>query len=338
MNQNDLKKLAAKYCIEDLTDASKSGTFLSNVIQRLELAPDFIPEITKMHLEHAKLKALLKYSCKQMSFDEYLKDARLEQKERIKQASINYAINQKRKARISKRNQKRKILEKLFQKYDLTVASINNEDIQKLKRIIEKVDQGLRLDENEIVWLMTARKKNYAGYYTRKLRVKYHQNEASFFLTEFEKNKNPWDAINASSHFRKCHQSKKANTFLTNINAANLRSKKIKSALKTTFGGVKRDLRAFKEALSFGNQAHILTPNDFRPCTLLGAVNIETGNYEEGQIWYKKAIKRGATEKLIDDDIRSIFMRSEKFKRNELADFLYKNDPNRYGWVKKYLK
>ena len=321
-----------------MSDASARGTFLANVIQRLELAPDFIPEITKIHLKKTKLKALLRYASKQISFTEYSKDARLEQKERIKQASIKVAIIQKRKAVITKKNQKRKIVEKLFQKYDLTVSSINNGDIQKLKRIIEKADQGLKLDQNEIVWLMTARKRNYVGYYTQKLRVKYHKNEANFFLTEFKRTKNPWDAINASSHFRKCHQSKKANTFLMNINVTHLKSKKIKSALKTTFGGVKRDLKEFEEALSFGNKAHILTPNDFRPCTLLGAVNIELGNYEEGQSWYKKAIKRGTTEKSIDDDLRSIFMRSEKCKRNELAEFLYKNDPNRYSWVKKYLK
>ncbi len=226
----------------------------------------------------------------------------------------------------------------MFQKYDLDAFIINNGDIQKLKKIIEKADQGLRLNQDEIAWLMIARKENSYWYYTQKLREKYHKNEADFFSAEFKKTKNLWDAINASSHFRKCRHSEKANTFLTDINIANLKSKKIKSAFKTTFGGVKRDLRKFEEALSFGNQAHLLTPNDFRPCTLLGAVNIEIGNYGEGQSWYEKALKRGATEKTIDDDLRSIFMRSEKTKRNDLAKFLYKNNPKRYSWVKRYLK
>lgn len=327
MDQNQLKALTVKYCLEDLTDSSRPGTFLSNVIRRLELAPDFIPEITKKYLEEAKLKTLLRYACKQISFAEYLEIARSEQKKRIKQEAIR-----------AEKNRKRKLVKKLFRKYDLPESLINNADYQKLKKIIEKADQGLRLDQNEIVWLMIARKGNDYGYYTHKLRERYHENEADFFSMKFKKTENPWDAINASSHFRKCHQSKKANTFLMKINDTILKTKKVKSAFKTTFGGVKRDLKKFDEALSFGNKAHILTPNNFQPCTLLGAVNIELGQYEEGQLWYKKAIKRGATEKLIDDDLRSIFMRADKSKRNELAKFLYKNDPNRYSWVNKYIK
>lgn len=256
-----------------------------------------------------------------------MKSARSEQKKRAKQAAIN-----------AEKNQKRKIVKKLLRKYDLTESLVENGDIHRLKKIIEKANQGLRLNQDEIAWLMIARKGNYYGYYTQPLREKYHENEAEFFSTEFKRTRNPWDAINASSHFRKCRQSKKANTFLMNINATNLKTKKIKSAFKTTFGGVKRDLKKFEDALSFGNQAHIFTPNNFRPCTLLGAVNIELGNYEEGQSWYKKAIKRGATEKSIDDDLRSIFMRSEKSKRDDLAKFLYKNNPDRYSWVKKYLR
>ena len=338
MNQNQLKELAVKYCIEDLTDSSRPGTFLANVICRIELAPDFIPEITKECLEKAKLKALLKYACKQISFAEYLNIARSEQKERDKQAAINAERNRKRKTLNAERNRKIETLNKLFQNYDLDAFLINHGDIQKLKKIIGKANQDLRLNQNEIAWLMIARKGNYYGYYTQNLREKYHKNEADFFSTEFKKTKNPWDAINASSHFRKCHHSKNADTLLTSIDATNLKSKKIKSALKTTFGGVKRDLKKFEDALSFGNKAHILTPNDFRPCTLLGAVNIEIGNYGEGQSWYAKAIKRGATEKSIDDDLRSIFMRSKEPERNNLAEFLYKNDPKRYRWVKKWLK
>lgn len=121
------------------------------------------------------------------------------------------------------------------------------------------------------------------------------------------------------------------------INDTILKTKKVKSAFRTTFGGVKRDLKEFDKALSFGNQAHIITPNNFRPCTLLGAVNMELGKYEEGQSWYEKARKLGAPQKLIDDDLRSILMGSDKSKRKDLAKFLYKNDPDRYSWIKNIL-
>lgn len=138
MDKNQLKGLAVKYCLEDLTDSSKPGTFLSNLIRRLELAPDFMPEITKEYLEKAKLKTLLRYACKQISFDEYLKNARSEQKERVKQETIR-----------AEKNRKRTLVKRLFQKYDLPVSSVEKADYQKLKTIIEKVDQGSRLDENE---------------------------------------------------------------------------------------------------------------------------------------------------------------------------------------------
>jgi hypothetical protein len=122
---------------------------------------------------------------------------------------------------------------------------------------------------------------------------------------------------------------------LTAIALPRLKNSRLKSAVCTTHGGVKRDLRKFEDALSFGEQAHLLTPKDFRPCTLLGAVNIEIGNYDLGQAWYKKAVERGASEKSVDDDLRSIFMRAEKSKQEALLDHLLRIDPVRYSWVKK---
>lgn len=125
---------------------------------------------------------------------------------------------------------------------------------------------------------------------------------------------------------------------MVNISTSKFKTKKIESAFNTTYGGVKRDIGVHHEAIALGKKAHALTPDDFRPCTLLGAVNIELGNYDEGQDWYQKAIKRGASEKSVDDDLRNIFKRSEKSKRKDLAIFLFKRDPERYGWVEKYLK
>ncbi len=93
--------------------------------------------------------------------------------------------------------------------------------------------------------------------------------------------------------------------------------RKLQSALCTTYGGVKRDLGQRGKALDLGTKAHDLTPQDFRPCTLLGAVYIELGAYELGRDWYNKAEARGASEKSIDDDLRSIFcVRTQHAKRS----------------------
>ena len=71
MKPNHLNSIATKYCVEDLQDSLTPGTALSNVINRLEMAPEFIPELTKNYLRKSKLNALLKYACNQFDFDEF---------------------------------------------------------------------------------------------------------------------------------------------------------------------------------------------------------------------------------------------------------------------------
>jgi len=338
MSHHQLKKLAIKYHVEDVPDSLLPGTSLSNVIKRIEFAPEYIPEITKEYLKTNGFQSLLSYASKQISFDEFSEISLSEQKERKLETEKAIKKKAKQAAIDAKKDRRRRQANNLFRRYSLSVSAIKDHDIKKLHNIVEKADKGSRLNQDEIAWLIITRKRNGSGYYTKKLREKYHENEAGYFLSKFRISNNPWDVINASSQLRKCDQSRKANSILTKVNNNILNSKKIKSAFRTTLGGVKRDLNIFPEALSLGEKAHVLTPKDFRPCTLLGAVNIEIGNYEEGKSWYQKAIDRGATEKSVDDDLRSIFKRTQKSNRKKLAIFLYKNDPSRYNWVKKYIK
>lgn len=120
---------------------------------------------------------------------------------------------------------------------------------------------------------------------------------------------------------------------LSTINMLSFKNVKLKSALCTTHGGVKRDLGRREEALALGEQAHRLTPKDFRPCTLLGAVNMEIGHHDLGQSWYEKAIERGYSEKAMDHDLRSIFMHAEETEKEKLKNYLLNLDHYRYSWV-----
>jgi len=196
--------------------------------------------------------------------------------------------------------------------------------------ILRKVENRVRLFEDEVVWLSTKGEE----YFTTELKEGFHQNEADFYADEFKKSKDPWSAVNASSHFRKCNESNTADLILNTIDVSILKDIKLKSALCTTHGGVKRDLRRYDEAIGFGEQAHLFTPQDFRPCTLLGAVHMEIGHYDLGESWYEKAVKRGYSEKSVDDELRSIFMRAEKSKQEALGNHLLKMDPVRYSWAK----
>jgi len=314
------------------------GTALSNVISRLENAPDCIPETTKDYLRNSKLNGLLKYACNQVPFDEFTRIAKSDQEKRKLEAEKQRNKKAKQAEINAERKRKQKIIRNLINKYDLDLSDLKFDEIPRLRDILEKVECGTRLSQDELAWLMVSRRGLHSGYYTQRLREKYHRIEAEYYLTKYQKSKNPWDVINSSSHFRKCNCSRKADSVLAKIDTSKFKATKAESAFNTTYGGVKRDLGAYDEAITLGYKAHTLTPKDFHPCTLLGAVNIEMGNFDEGQSWYQMAIKRGASEKSVDDDLRSIFKRSDKSKCKDLAVFLLKREAGRYGWVKKYLK
>jgi hypothetical protein len=128
-------------------------------------------------------------------------------------------------------------------------------------------------------------------------------------------------------------QAAKAQTLLASIPFDPQAKPKLNSAICTTHGGVMRDLGRLDDALDLGGRAHVLTPKDFRPCTLLGAVNIELGHLGIGWEWYRKAEERGASARSIDHDLRSIFFRANQARRDEIRAFLLRADAIRYVWV-----
>ena len=201
-----------------------------------------------------------------------------------------------------------------------------------LMSILHRLDGGNRLSDKDILWFTTEGK----DYYTKPLQAAFHEREAKFYTAEYKRTNDPWNAVNASGHYRKCKQAKKAHDLLTLIPAGRQKAPKLNSAICTTHGGVMRDLNRFDEALKFGSQAHVLTPKDFRPCTLLGAVNIEIGNYLAGLEWYEKAEERGASKHSIDYDLRGIILRADKAKREGMKAFLLREDPERYKWVRSH--
>ncbi len=225
---------------------------------------------------------------------------------------------------------KTKNYNELKKKYNL--EHIEEADSPKVMKILRKVDGGVRLSKDELIWLLQDEHKKY---YTRELEKGHHRNEARFYAGQYNKTKNYWAVVNASSHYRKCGESATADSMLKTIDISGLKNKKLKSALFTTHGGVKRDLRQWNEALNLGEQAHLLTPQDFRPCTLLGAVNYDIGNYDLGDYWFKKAIERGYDKNSMDNELRSIFRRADESTKKALRDHLLTKDPIRYSWAKK---
>jgi len=206
---------------------------------------------------------------------------------------------------------------------------IEQEHLPQLMNILHRFDDGNRLSDDDVLWMTTEGR----DYYSEILQAAFHEREAEFYASEYRRTTDPWNAVNASGHYRKCEKARNAHDLLTSIPAERQKAPKLRSAIATTHGGVMRDLKRLDEALNLGNQAHALTPKDFRPCTLLGAVNFELGHYDVARDWYAKAIDRGATERSIDYDLRGIFLRADPAKREEIKAFLLREDPARYRWV-----
>ncbi len=352
-DQSSRSEVAVKYRVDDLPGSNLSGSRIGKVLKQLE-ANKPLSELTLNGLKKKGFIALQRYAANRTTYDEYVKEAELERTERCKTAEVKAAkieTERKRKAdavqkrfqaareraEVKKRayeNDPRNIAKekqyRLREKYDLTFF-IEKPDYPRLMKILRRVDSGARLSEKDVVWLSTAGE----DYYTQELREAFHYNEAIFYAAKFKKDKDPWAAVNASSQFRKCNKSSTADNLLSSIKVQQYKKLKLKSALYTTHGGVKRDLCKWDEALALADQARELTPDNFRPYTLLGAINMEIGQYDKGQSWYQKAIKLGFSEKSMDSDLRSIFRRSDKAKKIALRDHLLSIDPFRYSWTKK---
>lgn len=168
------------------------------------------------------------------------------------------------------------------------------------------------------------------------LQKAWHTLEAQFLTKAWETGNDPWDAVNASAHWRRAGKSDVAAELTTSALKKIGLAPKLKSALNTTRGGALRDLHRLDEAKMSGLAAHDLTPKDFRPCTLLGAVCIELGDIAAGHAWYVDAEKRGATSRSIDQELRSLLSRTLADEQGRIREFLVAQDPKRFAWLSKW--
>ncbi len=344
--------LARKYFVADIPGAIIPATRLRKILENLELNYKLTVH-DLIYLQQQRLIALKQFAQGEIAYEEFIKIAADElfireheaaakklndEKEAKAQEAIReaqYEINRQRteEARRKLESDPKHIAkiknQQLRIRYGLD-QYIEKEFFSRLMSILHRLEGGNRLNDENILWLTTEGEE----YFTEILQAAFHEREAEFYNSEYKRTSDPWNAVNASGHYRKCNQAKKAHDLLMSIPDTRQKSSKLNSAICTTHGGVMRDLERFDEAFTFGNHAHALTPKDFRPCTLLGAVNFEIGNYDIGRDWYVKAEERGASKGSVDYDLRGIFLRADKAKREEIRTFLLREDPDRYKWVR----
>ncbi|MEZ5534464.1 MAG: hypothetical protein R3F02_02460 [Thiolinea sp.] len=353
MSQDKLKKLAIKYQVNDIPGSMIPGSRLVKILENIENSDNQITSLSLEYLRKNGLLALFHYAENKISYSEFLKQAKIELPKRLEVAEAK-AIKEKadqeerRKALLAKSKETmRKIAERrqayaddprtiekikqrrLKEKYGFHFF-IEQEYYNKILHIIRKLDSKLRLSENDLIWLTTDGEE----YFTPELKKNYHKYEAKHYEKIFYKTNNAWSAVNASSHYRKCGLSNKSLTLLNKIEFTKIRNKHLRSAICTTKGGSMRDLGEYHKAIELGTEAHSYDSKSFHPCTLLGAVNYEIGNFAEGNVWFQKAEKRGANTENLDNELKYIYNKSNKGKKNTLRKHLLSLDPYRYSWLK----
>lgn len=234
-----------------------------------------------------------------------------------------------------KRIQEEKEKEELEQKFlnSFSLSFLDNSHREILFLILKKLGNKERLSEENLIWL-TSKGKGYFGKESEIYKT-YHKIEAEYYENLFNQNQDIWNAVNACSHFRKAKLAQKAESLFGNILNKKFQNKRLKSAFFTTFGGVMRDLSKFQEGINLAEQAHNLSPNDYRPCTLLGALHFEICEYEQGHEWFDMAEELGAPEKNADAEIKAIYHKADETGKEKLKTYLLSQDPIRYAWLDK---
>ena len=207
----------------------------------------------------------------------------------------------------------------MFQRYE--IGWVEPDHMRRMMGILLGLERGCRISDDDVLWLTTNE------YFSPELRRVFHRHEATFHRESFLSSKDPWHAVNASSHYRKAQMASEALRLLEEIDVDRQKDKHLKSALCTTKGGAKRDLGHFAEALALAEQAHAFDPSSFHPCTLLGALHYERGDYSTGDVWFAKAVERGAKMEAVDQELRSIFRRLGKEQKAALKRHLLNTDP-----------
>lgn len=345
--------LAKRFWVDDLPGASVSGSRLSNLMETFSQGKP-LSALGLRFLTENGLNSLAQFVAGDISESEFLQLAPIEQSARVAAALARQsAVDQQRQVEREEADARHAAMmarhhaERLQRESDPKFIArqrnremrerygvdgfVDESDFRRLMAILRKLDGAKRLSEEDAVWL----KSEGREYASEEILHAHNRLEADYYLGEFRKAGDVWQLVNASGHLRKCDASKEAHDLLEKIQDGALKQAKLRSAVRTTHGGVMRDLGRYNEALKLADEAHRLLPNSFRPCTLLGALNIEMGNIALGHEWYSKAEERGAKAGSIESEIRSLLGRMPPEKRESVIGQLLSIDPVQYAWLRK---
>jgi len=328
--------LASMYFLDDVPGAAIPGSRLHAVLQRVEACSP-LTVIQQHFLRERGYEALLQLAIGKLDRDAFRENSRMEKERRLKAkiaAEQKEAAERRRRdeateqtnnvlfAKREKQLERRRFLDLFGQGY------IDRAHYGRVMRILRSVADGNPIETDDLLWLGSTG----SDYWTEELRKAHHCNKAEAFTEAWHHTNDVWQAINACAHWRKagCAETGLA---IAGQALSQVTDKKMRSAALTTRGGAQRDLQRYDEAKLSGDEAHELTPTDFRPCTLLGAVHMEMGDLMAGTDWYAKAEALGADQETIDREIRSILAAATRGERKRMKEALKSRDPHRYSWL-----
>jgi hypothetical protein len=322
--------LKAKYKATQYEDSS-SSSHLYKVLKRLDsenqLGEQDINFLRKRKLTETITIAQDKYAASLKT--------KIESGEQIEESQINWLKENGRENIIAIAQEK--YFATLKSKYDVSDYK-DKSPSSSLYAILQKLEKGERLEPTEVAWLQE-NKIEWRQLFSGKIFITYHKIEATFYEQEYKRTGNQWNLPNASSHWRKADKPRQALKLTENLNFDKIKENKLKSALLTTRGGAFRDIDELDKAEKCARQAIEYQPNSHHPYTLMGAICFERGQYSQGEYWFAEAIKRGASPRDQDAEIKRVVKNAkDENKRREVVQYLLKKDPQRYAWAKSYLK
>jgi len=297
-------ELLARYCVPGMGDLSVVGSLLSTILERLDTSRALSPE-EKQYLRDKGLFGLCDFV------------ERLEATGKADYGTLRGPVERRDRLREERR---------LRRQYG--IGHFERHDKWRLMKILRQVDRGGRLTDDDVLWL------SERELFSDALRCAFHEHEAKHHLARFDEGGDPWEAVNASSHFRKAGSPSDALAVLGRVALDSCGDAHLRSAVCATQGGALRDLGRLHEAVASAERAHGFDPRSFHPCTLLGALHYELDQRAEGGAWFAKAVERGAKPESIDHELRSILRRATGTHREQMKRHLLALDPERYQWVR----
>lgn len=239
--------LAEKYLVDDLPGAALVGARLNGILQKIE-AGETLTSLAHAFLTSGGLNSLLALATGQIDRPAFEEAASLERSDRIQSAkdeADRAAAEQARKAEAMDAAIKARfaamendpVLRRKREARELRdrfgIGFIETEHYPRAMRLLKQVASGDRLAPEDVAWLST----EAVDCWTNALQQAWHRLEAEAFTKAWEESRDPWDAVNASAHWRKADEPQQALEVTEAALAKAGRSPKPRSALLTTRGG-----------------------------------------------------------------------------------------------------